>query len=274
MIDLGLNQYKIKEIKYEVKEGKTVIFKLNNFNLEDVTIETNDDKIEQSEEPDYHPFSEAEDYKSDGKKQDDAFSLNNLNKYGPAKHLDDYKPVTIFKGEKGMQETLEASRHKNWRESFKENPPQKPTPTGNALIPVDCVNASEKNKYPLCATKEELIDYRKLQKVEDLKQDKEFKDIYEKKLVNDLVNSKKLIDDYTTKMTEIEKERFLDRAKNNYFKLDPNDAFSKIKSLSDLTNYSSLASDEAKIKPISGTKTNNKDREGLNKIIKAFKQED
>ena len=38
MIDLGLNQYKIKEIKYEVKEGKTVIFKLNNFNLEDVEI--------------------------------------------------------------------------------------------------------------------------------------------------------------------------------------------------------------------------------------------
>lgn len=39
MIDLGLNQYKIKEIKYEVKEGKTIIFKLRNFNLEDVEIE-------------------------------------------------------------------------------------------------------------------------------------------------------------------------------------------------------------------------------------------
>lgn len=38
MIDLGLNQYKISEIKYEVKEGKTVIFKLRNFNLEDVEI--------------------------------------------------------------------------------------------------------------------------------------------------------------------------------------------------------------------------------------------
>jgi hypothetical protein len=79
-------------------------------------------------------------------------------------------------------------------------------------------------------------------------------------------------------MTEIERERFLDRAKNNYFKLDPNDAFSKIKSLSDLNNlnanYSSLTSDEAKMKPISGTKTNNRDREGLGKIIKAFKQED
>ena len=38
MIDLGLNQNKIKEIKYEVKEGKTVIFKLQNSNLEDVEI--------------------------------------------------------------------------------------------------------------------------------------------------------------------------------------------------------------------------------------------
>lgn len=230
MIDLGLNQNNIKEIKYEVKEGKTVIFKLRNFNLEDVTIETNGEKIEQSEEPDYHPFSESEDYKSDSKKQDDAFSLDKLNKYGPAKHLDDYKPVTIFRGEKGMQETLEASRYKNWRESFKETPPKKPTPTGNALIPVDCFTTPEKNKYPLCATKEELIDYCKLQKNEDLKQDKEFRDRYEKKLVNDLVKSKKLIDDYTTKMTEIEKKRFLDMAK----KLDPNDAFSKIKSLNDL----------------------------------------
>lgn len=38
MIDLGLNQYKIKEIKYEIKEGKTVIFKFNNYNLEDVEV--------------------------------------------------------------------------------------------------------------------------------------------------------------------------------------------------------------------------------------------
>jgi hypothetical protein len=53
MIDLGLNQYKVKEIRYEVKEGKTVIFKLNNFNLEDVEIEEtqiNEDKTETSEE--------------------------------------------------------------------------------------------------------------------------------------------------------------------------------------------------------------------------------
>ena len=53
MIDLGLNQYKVKEIRYEVKEGKTVIFKLNNFNLEDVEIEEttiNEEKTETLEE--------------------------------------------------------------------------------------------------------------------------------------------------------------------------------------------------------------------------------
>jgi hypothetical protein len=53
MIDLGLNQYKVKEIRYEVKEGKTVIFKLNNFNLEDVEIDEtpiNEEKTETLEE--------------------------------------------------------------------------------------------------------------------------------------------------------------------------------------------------------------------------------
>ena len=65
MIDLGLNQYKIQEIKYEVKEGKTVIFKLHNFNLEDVEIVETAEQAKKhvDEEPDYHPFSTAEDYK-------------------------------------------------------------------------------------------------------------------------------------------------------------------------------------------------------------------
>lgn len=38
MIDLGLNQYKVKEIKYELNERKSVIFKLCNCQLEDVEI--------------------------------------------------------------------------------------------------------------------------------------------------------------------------------------------------------------------------------------------
>lgn len=49
MIDLGLNQNKIKEIKYEVKEGKTVIFKLNNFTLEDVEIVEENEKEDKKE---------------------------------------------------------------------------------------------------------------------------------------------------------------------------------------------------------------------------------
>lgn len=260
MIDLGLNQYKIKEIKYEVKEGKTVIFKFRNFNLEDVDIVLDDaEVVEETKEENTKIEEECE-------------------KCEKPKELHDYEPFSCLKAEKGMQEALEASRHKNWKKSFKENPPQKPTPTGNTLIPVDSLNVSENKKYPLCATKKEVMDFYKMQKVKDLKQDKEFRNRYEKKLVNDLVKSKKLIDDYTTKMTEIERERFLDRAKNNYFKLDPNDTFSSIKYLSNLNNlnanYSSLTSNETKMKPISDAKTNNRDREGLGKITKEFKQED
>lgn len=63
MVDLGLNQYKIEEIKYRVKENKIVTFKLHNFNLADVTVEEVDAPKEAIEEPDYHPFSTAEDYK-------------------------------------------------------------------------------------------------------------------------------------------------------------------------------------------------------------------
>ena len=121
MIDLGLNQYKVKEIKYEVKEGKTVIFKLNNFNLEDVEIEE-EIKEEKEEEP--------------------KFSVKDLDKYGPAKHLDDYKPISCFKDDKGMQKTLESSRKKEWKEDVITKP-SKPTPTGNALIKEDCSELKE-----------------------------------------------------------------------------------------------------------------------------------
>ena len=117
MIDLGLNQYKVKEIRYEVKEGKTVIFKLNNFNLEDIEIEE-----EKEEEP--------------------KFSVKDLEKYGPAKHLDDYKPISCFKDDKGMQKTLESSRKKEWKEDVITKP-SKPTPTGNALIKEDCSELKE-----------------------------------------------------------------------------------------------------------------------------------
>lgn len=46
MIDLGLNQYKIEEIKYKVNEGKTVIFKLDNSNLVDVEVIEEEEKQE------------------------------------------------------------------------------------------------------------------------------------------------------------------------------------------------------------------------------------
>ena len=243
MIDLGLNQYKIKEIKYEVKEGKTVVFKLRNFNLEDIEIIENEINNEE------------------GKEESKEFNLNEIMQSTKPKQLHDYEPVSCLRNENGMQETLEASRHKQWKEDIK-NSPKKPSQTGNALFPNENTVGSHDLKYiskPSCATTNEITTFLKNQKNADLNEDKKFREKHEKKLVVDLLKSKKLIDDYTTKMSDIEKERFLDRAKNNYFKLDPNDEFSRIKTLNDLNNLN---------------ETNNRDREGLDKIIKEFKQED
>lgn len=246
MIDLGLNQYKVKEIRYEVKEGKTVIFKLNNFNLEDVEIEGDkkeccnksctcqtktvydgnvadsiraidrqiidehieaenkkiksrfdalaldkskelinktkdipykvmenvgtlytfndgEGKFETKQDP-YVANDERETAKqgiinrSRGKTIEDLrqelkeayekerkesnFSIKDLNKFGPAKHLNDYEPISCLKEEKGMQETLESSRKKEWKEDVITKP-SKPTPTGNALIKEDCSELKE-----------------------------------------------------------------------------------------------------------------------------------
>jgi hypothetical protein len=260
MIDLGLNQNKIKEIKYEIKEGKTVIFKLNNSNLEDVEI------IEQKKEE--TPVKEE-------KEETKEFGLNEIMQLTKPKQLHDYEPISCLKNEKGMQETLEASRHKQWKEDVKSKP-QKPSQTGNALFPTEnTVDLQDKNfmSKPSCATTNEITTFLKNQKNADLNEDKKFRDKHEKKLVADLLKSKKLIDDYTTKMSAVEKERFLDRAKNNYFKLDPNDEFSRIKTLNDLNNlnanYSSLSSDEPEVRPMS---LKEKDDAKLKPIIDAFKE--
>ena len=243
MIDLGLNKYKIKEIKYEVKEGKTVIFKFRNFNLEDVDVVLDDVEIVEDEKKCcnkkcncnttkvvldeaiiYPTKSNVEDkvsglldtnakkikdkfdalaldksrelmnkikdvpYKviekvgtlytfDDGvakyetkedpyvtnderetKKQKNScntkteeseakFSVKDLDKYGPAKHLDDYEPFSCLKGEKGMQEALESSRKKEWKEDVMTKP-SSPTPTGNAIVPIDYSEKEENTTVP------------------------------------------------------------------------------------------------------------------------------
>ena len=253
MIDLGLNQYKITEIKYELKEGKTVIFKLNNFNLEDVEI-INENTIEDKKE-----LIVNEEKVVDEKKD---FNLNEIMESTRPKQLHDYEPVSCLKNEKGMQETLEASRHKQWKEDVKNNP-KKCTPTGNALFPTENTvamrdwNFTTENK--VCktsnATPGEIKRFSNEQKTNDIKNDIKFRDKHEKKLVGDLLRSKKLIDDYTTKMSAVEKERFTDRVRDKYFKLGPNDEFSRIKTLNDLNNlnanYSSLSSDKPEARPMS-----------------------
>lgn len=255
MIDLSLNQYKIQEIKYEVKEGKTVIFKLHNFNLYDVEIieETKQEKPycetnmsildsdvlvdkQESDENKSKPVGEM-DVKELGKAV-----MEYLKEKEPkegehpfsrkVKELHDYEPTSCLEKEKGMQETLEASRKKEWYEDVKKKP-SSPTETGNALIPKD-------NTYmPLIykkATKEEINEFRRNQKNKDIETNKTYQNKVDKKLVTDLVKAKKIIDEYVTKTSGVEKKRFEDRVKDKYFKLDPDDDFSKIKSLGDLNN--------------------------------------
>jgi len=247
MIDLKLPEYRIKEFKYQLKEGKIAIIKLFGGTLDDIEIVE-----EPIEKHDYNPFTTGEDIEKEKKE----FDLNEIMLLKKPKQLHDYEPVSCLRNEKGMQETLEAARHKQWKEDVKSKP-QKPSQTGNALFPTENTVDLQDKKFmskPSCATTNEITTFLKNQKNADLNEDKKFREKHEKKLVVDLLKSKKLIDDYTTKMSDIEKERFLDRAKNNYFKLDPNDAFSKIKTLNDLNNldanYSSLSSDEPKMKPI------------------------
>ena len=259
MIDLSLNKYKIKEIKYEVKEGKTVIFKFRNFDIEDVDVVLDDvevvednnkccnkkcnchttktvydgnavDKIYATDKQIIDEHIEAENKKikhrfdalaldksrelmnkikdvpykviekvgtlytfDDGvakyeteedqyitnderetKKQKKAcgviteeseakFSVKDLDKYGPAKHLDDYEPFSCLKGEKGMQEALESSRKKEWKEDVMAKP-SKPTPTGNAIVPIDY---SEKEENPTVPTSLKEKDEAKLKPIFD-----------------------------------------------------------------------------------------------------------
>jgi hypothetical protein len=127
---------------------------------------------------------------------------------------------------------LEASRKKEWIDDVKENP-SKPTQTGNALIPVDKSTPLKENesKKDLCATAQEKAIFMMNQKnIDDVSCNK-FVAKEDKKLVNSLVKSKQIIDEYVNNMPEDEKEKFENRIRDKYFKKDDNDDFSKIRSL-------------------------------------------
>ena len=92
MMELGLNQSKIKEIKYEVKKGKTVVFKLNDSGLEDVEI----------------ICAEESAVKAD--KKHEKTWLNEIIEAGPPKNLNDYEPICSL--EEGVKQTLVAAKDK------------------------------------------------------------------------------------------------------------------------------------------------------------------
>ena len=150
MIDLGLNQYKITEIKYELKEGKTVIFKLRDFNLEDVEIVEEEVKEETKE------------------------SRSEFEKRKTREMIDVAKTSLNF----------------------------------SAL--------GKEKKEAACDSMKGL-----------LKEAKPIKNEY-------LEKSKKMISEDAEKDSKIIKERIEDRNQDKYYKLDPNDEYSSIKSLKDI----------------------------------------
>ncbi len=93
-MDLGLNQCKIKEIKYEVKNGKIAIFKFENCNIADIDIVENNAFIDNI--------------------KDEA-----RNK---PKELHDYKPISCFGNDKVMEKILDTSREKKWKNFNIEKP--------------------------------------------------------------------------------------------------------------------------------------------------------
>ena len=202
MIDLGLNQYNVKEIRYEVKEGKTVIFKLHNFNLEDVEIieepkqekpccetsvsildsgvlvpkqESDENKVKPVGEMDVKELGKAViEYLKEKNPKEGEHPLSRK-----VKELHDYEPTSCLEKEKGMQETLEASRKKEWYEDVKNNP-SKPTETGNALVPKDNLNFNEIDNSKLCASLNEIRKFNLKQKETDNNIDKEYRKKTEK----------------------------------------------------------------------------------------------
>ena len=253
MIDLGLNQYKIKEIKYEVKEGKTVIFKLRNFNLEDVEIEENIIKEDETIEE----------------------KIEECEKCEKPKELHDYEPFSCLKAEKGMQETLDASRKGEWKEDVITKP-SKPTETGNALIPVDntlkkSLKVNESIK-PLCATAREISKFIANQKEGESKTEEWYTYKQDKKVSKALIKAKKIIDDYIRETNQLERDEFEKRLKKNvYIDEDPNDVFSNIKSLNELIDKleeNKIINKEEKISSLK-----EKDEAGLKSIIDVFKEE-
>jgi len=150
MIDLGLNQNKIKEIKYEIKEGKSVIFKLNDFELEDVEI-INEEAKEETKE-----------------------SRSEFEKRKTREMIDVAKTSLNFSA-------LGKEKKEAARDSIKD---------------VLKVAKPIKNEY--------------------------------------LEKSKKMIFEDAENDSKIIKERIEDRSQDKYYKLDPNDEYSSIKSLNDV----------------------------------------
>lgn len=162
-MELPINKYYIEEIKYRLNDNKSVIFKMNNFILKDVEI------IE---------------------------TVDNTKK---PKELHDYEPFSCLITEAGMQETLNASIKKEWKEKVRND-------LNESIKPAKAIKQVSKTTIE----DEDEIARKKLD------------------------NARKLISLYVKEHGKAEKERFEDREKSLPIITDPDDEFSKIKTITQL----------------------------------------
>ncbi len=239
MIDLGLNQYKIKEIKYEVKEGKTVIFKFNNFNLEDVEIIEKErvccdkscachttktvydgnvaDKICATDKQiiDEHVETDNKKIKSrfDDLALDKSKELINKIKDVPYKVMEKVGTLYTFDDGAAQYETEEDPYVTN---DERETKKQKKT-----------LDASKKGEW-----KEDIKNHDiNPDNYKMVSLDEKYKDATKEEKMK---ASGEIIKKMAEKDSETDKKRNADRVKDIYFSDDPNDEYSKIKSFKDI----------------------------------------
>lgn len=253
-MELGLSQSKIKEIKYEIKKGKTVVFKLNDSDLEDVEIIC---AVENAAKAD---------------KKYEKPSLNEIIEAGPPKHLNDYAPVCSL--EEGVKQTLIAAKDKSWKNAFSAKKPLDAT----SICPISIKNNVSTLGVKLNADKDEISSFLKKQKSDELNLEDEYKKKVENKLAKELVKSRKIIDDFTEKMSNTEKENFIKRLQknlNNDEMLNDEDKEKFIEHIREI-----CVTEDANIEPLNeieekmlGDKKLNDVHKVPDSIIKAFKGE-
>ena len=140
-MELPINKYYIEEIKYRLNDNKSVIFKMNNFMLKDVEIINETTELTKDDNP---------------SRTNEEIEETLLN--GKPKELHDYVPFSCLITEAGMQEALNASRKKEWKNNFNKKEIAEYSSLAEKML--ETAN-TEKNEEPYQpATQDEIEDYK------------------------------------------------------------------------------------------------------------------